>query len=194
MDAPNPRQRTIRRPAISREARAVFLEHVANAYSITVAAKVAGVHRRRFYELAHADERFREELQEAHDKGTDVIRDEIRRRAVEGWDEAVFQKGELVGHVRKYSDRLLELEARRRGPAYRDNHRVELSGPVPVEEVGPARWGGETTLVGVIRLAQEIGLGHHFDQALGELGYVRVEVEQPPERPALPPAPGDEQP
>ena len=31
---------------------------------------------------------------------------------MEGWEEPVFQRGELVGTITKYSDRLLELRAK----------------------------------------------------------------------------------
>ena len=42
---------------------------------------------------------------------------EAHRRAVKGVDEPVFWKGEIAGHVRKYSDRLLETLLRAHDPA-----------------------------------------------------------------------------
>lgn len=52
---------------------------------------------------------------------------EARSRAVDGWKEPLFYKGELQGYVRKKSDRLLELLMRGHIPeVYRDN--VNVSG------------------------------------------------------------------
>jgi hypothetical protein len=58
------------------------------------------------------------------------MEDEAMRRAVDGWDEPVYQKGEQVGVVRKYSDSLLALLLRGRRPdVYRDNAQVQVSAP-----------------------------------------------------------------
>lgn len=45
--------------------------------------------------------------------------EEAHRRAVEGWDEGVYFKGELCGQERKFSDRLLELLLKADNPKYR---------------------------------------------------------------------------
>lgn len=65
----------------------------------------------------------------------DRIEAEIRRRAIEGVDEPVFQGGRLVGTVRKFSDTLLIFMAKGAMPEkYRE--RFEHSGkdgaPIPV--------------------------------------------------------------
>jgi hypothetical protein len=165
-----------------------FLECLAAAYSVTAAAAAAGVNRRRFYELAGSDEAFRAEMSEAYDKGTDALRDEARRRAVDGWDEPVFQKGELVGQIRRFDSRLLELELKRRDPSYRENHRVEVSGAAGGEPVRLSVDGWEpTSLVGVLAFAVETGAPGLVDR-LAELGFVLGRVEESRERPALPPA------
>lgn len=116
--------------AVTDETLELFLSALAKAFSVTAAAALAGCHRQRFYELRDQDDDFRAAWEDAYEQGADVVRDEIRRRAVEGWEEPVFQQGKLVGHVRKYSDRLLELEAKRRDPAYRDSVKVEGGEPV----------------------------------------------------------------
>jgi hypothetical protein len=125
-----PSQRPKRKPAATPEARAVFLEALSKAYSVTEAARLAGFARSTAYLTRDQDDEFAAAWEDAVEQGTDVIRAEIRRRAVDGWDEPVYQRGELVGHVRKYSDRLLELEAKRRDPAYRDSVKVEGGEPV----------------------------------------------------------------
>lgn len=58
---------------------------------------------------------------------------EARSRAVDGWKEPMFYKGELQGYVRRKSDRLLELLMRGHLPeVYRDNvnhtGQVDLNG------------------------------------------------------------------
>lgn len=59
-----------------------------------------------------------------------MLEDEARRRAVDGVDEPVFQGGELVGHVRRYSDRLLEFLLRGRRPTvYREGASVDVHLP-----------------------------------------------------------------
>lgn len=51
-----------------------------------------------------------------------MLEQEAYRRAVEGVEEPVYQGGELVGTVRRYSDKLLEFLLRGRRPqVYREN-------------------------------------------------------------------------
>jgi hypothetical protein len=116
--------------SLSKRNREKFLELLAQGYSVTHAAGEAGRARQRFYELRERDEAFAEAWSEALDAGTEILEDEARRRAVEGWDEPIYQKGELVGHVRRYSDQLLTLLLRARRPAiYRESAGVELNTP-----------------------------------------------------------------
>lgn len=63
-----------------------------------------------------------------------TIEEEITRRAIDGWDEPVFHRGELAGHIRRFSDPMLALLARRHIPAYRESVRVEqqVSGTIDV--------------------------------------------------------------
>ena len=118
-----------RRPRkLTRRAREEFLEALAAGWSVTSAATAAGFSRQRFYELRESDEAFASAWQEAFEAGTDVLRDEVRRRAVDGVDEPVFRASGLVGHVRRFSDVLLIFELKRRDPSYRDGARVELTG------------------------------------------------------------------
>lgn len=57
---------------------------------------------------------------------------EIHRRGVEGVQEPIYWQGMVVGWVTKYSDRLLELHAKRHIPEYRDKFTVtnEHSGTI----------------------------------------------------------------
>jgi hypothetical protein len=127
--APLPFQRGRRLPAVSADARASFLEALSSGWSVTHAANRTGVARQRFYERRDADERFAAEWRVAEQQGTDALEDEARRRAVEGWEEPVYQRGELVGHVRKYDSRLLEFLLRARDPArFRESVQVNAGG------------------------------------------------------------------
>jgi hypothetical protein len=83
------------------------------AYSVKQAAGVAGASLRTLYRRRESDPEFAQQWRQAFDQGTDVLRDELPRRALEGVEEPVFQKGELVGHVRRFSDVLLIFELKR---------------------------------------------------------------------------------
>lgn len=165
--APAPAQR--RRRSLTRAAREAFLEALAAGWSVTHAAGRAGVYRRRFYEARDADPAFAEAWQDAWQQGTDVLVDEVRLRAFEGVDEPVFQKGELVGEVRRFSDTLLMFYVKQRDPSFRENHRVEVTGAGggPVE-LQPA--GAPATLSDMVRLAGELGV-------LDRLGYRRDAID-----------------
>lgn len=108
--------------------------------TVTHAAARVGVYRRRFYELRTTDEAFAEAWAEAYESGTDVLRDELRRRAVEGVEEPLVSAGKIVGTKLVYSDRLLELELKRRDPACRERGDVRVAitsadgGPIKVQQ------------------------------------------------------------
>ena len=85
--------------------------------TITHAARAAQIARQTHYDwLEEKDddgkpteqaERYRAALDDAHQQGCESLEREATRRAVEGVDEPVYQKGECVGYIRKYSDVLL---------------------------------------------------------------------------------------
>jgi hypothetical protein len=50
---------------------------------------------------------FAKRWQEALDEAADILEKEAWRRAAEGTEEPVFHKGDICGHVRRYSDNLL---------------------------------------------------------------------------------------
>lgn len=126
-NAPLPAQR---RRGITAKMRETFLEALASGFSVTHAADCAGRHRRRFYQLAADDEEFAEVMADAIEAGTEVLIDEARRRAVEGWAEEVYQGGELVGTVRRYDSRLLQFLIAARRPEYRQGVTNGQSGSV----------------------------------------------------------------
>lgn len=80
----------------------------------------------------------------------DRIRQEVFRRGVEGIEEPVFGKDGQVGTKTVYSDRLLELEAKRVDPSYREKGaslEVNTTGGVLVvrdrQSMTPGNWEAE---------------------------------------------------
>jgi hypothetical protein len=90
---------------------------LAAGWSVTHAAKRAGVNRQQFYEWRGMRDDFAAAWEQALQAGTDALEDEARRRAVDGWDEPVYQRGELAGHIRKYDSQLIQFLLRARDPA-----------------------------------------------------------------------------
>lgn len=56
-------------------------------------------------------------------------------RAIDGWDEPVFNEGVQCGVKRKYSDSLLALAAKRHDPMYRDRSALQLETDEPITVV-----------------------------------------------------------
>jgi len=76
---------------------------------------------------------FAQAMEEAWEQFGEMVAAEVKRRAVDGWEEPVFQKGELIGHVRKFSDRLLELMAKRTNAEFKERVALEAKGTVNVD-------------------------------------------------------------
>lgn len=53
------------------------------------------------------DPQYAAAFEEARQRSVEVLETEARTRAVEGWDEPVYQNGQLVGWKKKKSDPLL---------------------------------------------------------------------------------------
>ena len=116
------------------------------------AAETAGVTIKAVIEHRDNDPDFDEACNEAFEVYKDSISSEVRRRGKEGWLEPIFHKGEraiepildaktgepMVNEdgarlyrytaVRKFSDRLLELEAKRADPTYREKNVIDIEG------------------------------------------------------------------
>src|SRR5437879_1751141 len=68
------------------ESREQFLSALAEGFSITHAARLAGSDRRRMYEARAADPQFAEEWADAWEQGSDRLEDALRQQAL-GYDE-----------------------------------------------------------------------------------------------------------
>lgn len=119
---------------------ALFLRNYAAIGVITAAAKASGIDRGQHYDwLARSDKYpgYRKQFEDAHEQACDRLETEMIRRGVQGWDEPVFgkQPGKdtgtgVVGHIRKWSDRMLEIALKARRPEkFRERYDLEHSGP-----------------------------------------------------------------
>lgn len=119
--------------------RGAFLAAFALVGNISDAAKNAGVARQTHYEWMN-DPEYRLAYREARAQAADGLEREARRRAMVGVEEPVFYRGKIVGHVRKLSDRLLQMLLRAYRPRrFRENIKTEHSGGVSLNHtVNPA--------------------------------------------------------
>lgn len=115
-----------------------FLETLRTGASTYVAAKAANIARSTVYDWRDRDPDFRKAWDDAEASGTDLLEQEAWRRAHDGNTKPVFHKGEVVGHVREYSDPLTMFLLKGRRPE-KYNDRKELTGlgggPLQVESV-----------------------------------------------------------
>lgn len=85
-----------------------FCTALSSSGLLSAAARAIGVTARRIETVRSNCPVFDEACDEALDEFKARLHEEVVRRAVDGWHEPVFYEGELVGHVLKRSDRLLE--------------------------------------------------------------------------------------
>ncbi len=130
------------------ERRATFFETLTLCGLVQRASDMCGVNRQWLYELRKNDDEFAADWTDALEQYGDTIDEEIHRRAVEGWEEPVYQGGDLVGVIRKYDSALLMAKARAVRPKlYRQNVKVEAdvalhTGVLVVPSVATAAdWG-----------------------------------------------------
>lgn len=106
----------------------LFLGILAAYGNVKEACEKAGIARQTVYQRREKDSDFAAAWDNALEIAADVLEREAWRRAVEGWDEPVYQGKELVGTIRKYDSTLLIFLLKGIRPAkYRERH--ELSGP-----------------------------------------------------------------
>ena len=93
---------------ISRVKREQFLEVLAAVGNRSSAAAASGLAPSTIRNYASKDPEFKEMVEIAELKYLSDLEQEARRRAVDGVDKPVFYRGEIVGHEKVYSDRLLD--------------------------------------------------------------------------------------
>lgn len=109
------------------EARQRFLQFYALTGQLQKSAQEVGVAASTVRSLRKKDPDFDAAMTEAQEDFKEAVEREVLRRAVMGWDEPVYQKGELVGEVRKYDSNLLALLIKKLDPSYKEKHQVELN-------------------------------------------------------------------
>ena len=122
----------------SPEGDARFLVALENGHSVNAACKASGYARSRVYVWRREDAAFAAAWDAASAIASDLLEEEADRRGRDGYDEAVFFRGEESGSRRKYSDGLLLARLKALKP---DNYR----------ESGAAAGGGAHKLTVVIR-------------------------------------------
>jgi hypothetical protein len=92
------------------------LDLLSQGHTLSQVKKALGINRVTIYRWRQHDPSFAHAYSDAMEAGTDLIEQEARRRAVDGYDRPIFQRGELAGLERVYSDMLLALLLRGRRP------------------------------------------------------------------------------
>lgn len=120
----------------------VFCEHLAILGRVTHAARAAGISPLTVKALEKNSPEFAEMVGLAQMEYRDKVAQEVYRRAIEGWDEPIIggkDKDRIVAYVRKFSDKLLELEAKRVDSGYREKQTLNVgqSGGVIVINQAP---------------------------------------------------------
>lgn len=123
--------------SVTPEKRAQFLALLSEYGNVSRAAQECELSRPYLYKVKSEDASFATEWEEAARVGAARLEDEARRRAVEGWEEPVWHKGEMCGTVRKFSDTLLICLLKAHHPdKYRENIKQTVEGgDKPVEMV-----------------------------------------------------------
>jgi hypothetical protein len=121
-----------------RDWKPIFLEALANGSTITEAAAAAGVDRSTAWRTRDRDPEFLAAFEQAMESSADILEQTARRRAIDGWEEPVYQGGQLIGSKTVYSDSLLALLLKgRRKSVFSD--RTELTGanggPVKTQQI-----------------------------------------------------------
>lgn len=117
----------------------VLLERLADeGEEITVAARACKIDRKTIWRWRKEIPWLDDALAEAYRVGTESLVEVARSRAKDGWEEPVYQGGQLVGKKRVYDHNLLSMIIRKRDPSFRD--------PKWAVPVTPPRNPGEISL------------------------------------------------
>jgi len=95
---------------------------------VATAAEASSVGRRTHRTWVANDPAYALAFERAKETAADILESEARRRAIEGTDEPVFYRGEQVGKITKYSDRLLEFLLTGARPSIFGKRSLELHG------------------------------------------------------------------
>lgn len=112
---------------------AIFLATLRDTGNMTAACMTAGVSRTEMYRRRDKDPELRAAWEAAIEVSVDKLELVARDRAIKGVKEPVYYKGDVVGHVHKPSDRLMELLLKAHRPdKFNPVQKLEHSGGVSV--------------------------------------------------------------
>ena len=105
----------------------VFFHNLARTGLLGRSARAADASPETIRAYRRDDPEFAEMFAQALADYRESLEAEVHRRAVDGWDEPVYQRGELVGTIRRHSDRMLELLIKKNIPEYREKLAVDAT-------------------------------------------------------------------
>jgi len=101
---------------ITKKRKRILIEAIAHTGILTHSLRIANITSTSYYNHLESDPAFAEEVQRAIDFSTDCMEAEAIRRGVEGYKEAVYHQGKVVGWNTRYSDKMLEIMLKARKP------------------------------------------------------------------------------
>lgn len=105
----------------------VFLKAYSRTGRKHDSAEMAGVSCRSIQKWRDEFPEFEEAFQSAHGKWADLLKSEVFRRAVDGWEEPVYYKGEMVGTIRKYDSNLLMFLMKQADSSFKENYQTQVN-------------------------------------------------------------------
>lgn len=123
-----PDHRTNRPPAEDWQDR--FLARLRDTGNVRRSCEAAGVARSWAYDLRAKDPQFAAEWKAAALDAADLIEETLLDRGLSGWEEPVYQGGQLVGEIRRYAHNVAMVILKASNPEkYGDRTRLEHTGP-----------------------------------------------------------------
>ncbi len=110
-----------------------FLAAYSKVGVITDACRLSGTGRQSHYDRLVRSPEYGAAFTAAHEVAMDDLETEARRRGMHGVDQPVFHQGEIVGHIRKYSDLLLIFLLKHRRPEVFADKAIQLTGNVDMQ-------------------------------------------------------------
>ena len=108
-----------------------FFEVLKECGQIGEAITRVGVSRRQYNYVKAESADWEDRVEECLGEAVSVARDTAFERGVRGWEEPVFYKGDVCGHVRKYSDQCLFRWLERTDPRWRRNQMIDVRAQKP---------------------------------------------------------------
>lgn len=101
-----------------------FLAYLDRSKSITIAAAAIGIHRNTYSAWRKDDPAFSRLADHVFTAHTEELRVGMMHRAIHGFDEPVYQMGELAGYKRVYCTTLQMFMLRHRDPEYDSSRKL----------------------------------------------------------------------